>query len=80
MIWFLANIRLIGFALIVAMIPTAYLIGGYKGRVKCEARQELEQMKHEAKVRRNYEEIDRKTPYSADRAHKLEWLRNHAGE
>lgn len=76
MMWILANIRMVGFAALVACIPIAYIIGSYGGKAKCETKQQVKQLEHTVKVKKSHEKIDRKTPYAADRSTRLEWMRN----
>lgn len=80
MMWLLANIRTVAFIATVACIPMAYIVGTYSGKVKCQAKQEVTQLKHEVKVRRTHEKIDKKTPYAADRSTRFEWLQQNSSK
>ena len=55
-----------------------YWYGRMEGSQLCEARHAQEQLKLEVKARKSYEKIDRSTPFSANRATRIEWLLQHA--
>lgn len=80
MIWLLANIRMVGLALLIASIPIAYLVGTHKGKTSCEVRHEIKQLEHTVEVKKKHADIDKKTPYAADRAAKFKWLRDNASK
>lgn len=77
MIWFLANIRLVGIAALVACIPIAYIIGGFSGKANCETKQVIEQAKTNEKARKKYDAVDKTIPYGASRSDRFKWLREY---
>jgi hypothetical protein len=74
------NLKLIGMAALGAGIlaVTAYGAGRWDAMKACDNRHAKAQFEQNEKVRKSYEKIERKIPYSADRSSKLEWLRLHA--
>ena len=56
---------------------TAYIYN--KGGEAVEAKQATEQLKNEVTVRKSYDKIDKKTPFSADKRDAIEWLYGHGG-
>jgi hypothetical protein len=74
------NLKLIGMVALGAGIlaVTAYGAGRWDASKACDARHAKAQFEQNEKVRKTYEKIERKIPYSADRAARWEWLRLHA--
>ncbi|WP_299074778.1 hypothetical protein [uncultured Paraglaciecola sp.] len=73
--WIISNIKYIVIGLLIAAIPTAYLIGTYNGKRDCVAEVKVKQLEHEVKVRKRHEKIDKQTPYNADKSKRFEWMR-----
>jgi hypothetical protein len=74
------NLKLIGMAALGAGIlaVTAYGAGRWDAMKACNNRHAKAQLEQNEKVRKTYEKIERKIPYSADRAARREWLLKHA--
>jgi len=73
------NLKLIGMVALGAGIlaVTAYGAGRWEAMKACDARHKVAQLEQNEKVRKTYEKIERKIPYSADRAARREWLLQH---
>ena len=71
------NLKLIGMAALGAGIlaVTAYGAGRWDAMKACDNRHAKAQLEQNETVRKSYEKIERKIPYSADRAARWEWLR-----
>lgn len=68
--WFL-----FGFIAIVASQVGLYEYAYHEGKRNCEAAQAAAQLKQDEKTKGDYRNVDRKTPYGADRATRIKWLR-----
>lgn len=75
---FLTNIRLIAFGLVVVAIISAYFYGRWEAMKACDNRHKVAELENTIERKKEYERIEKKLPYSSDRAAKLEWLRQHA--
>ena len=57
-----------------------YFYGRWDGSRLCEARHATKQTEKTIEVVKVYEKIDRKIPYSADRAARFQWLLDNNGQ
>ena len=79
--FFTLKIKLI----ITAVVAGILLFAGYtayiynKGEENVKTKQVTKQLENEVKVRKSYDKIDKKTPFSADKSDALEWLYRHGG-
>lgn len=66
-------------ALIFAL-PVVYMGGRWMAMRDCDNRHKVAQLEKTVEVVKVYEKIQRKVPYSADRAAKFVWLRDNASQ